>query len=86
MKELNGLEIFEIRELIRSIGEKDFRGNQLFSFFHKNKRVDLTKATNLSKDFINKILSVSFINKPEIFKIYKSKSDNTEKYLILLSR
>lgn len=83
LKELNGLEIFEIRELVRSIGEKDFRGNQLFSFFHKNKRVDLTKATNLSKDFINKILSVSFINKPEIFKIYKSKSDNTEKYLIL---
>lgn len=83
MKELNGLEIFEIRELVRSIGEKDFRGNQLFSFFHKNKRVDLINATNLSKDFINKILSVGFINKPEIFKIYKSKSDNTEKYLIL---
>ena len=40
LKELNGLEIFEIRELVRSIGEKDFRGNQLFSFFYKNKRVD----------------------------------------------
>ncbi len=83
-QELNSLNLKELEELVVSLGEKKFRASQIFNFIHKNKVNKIEDITTLSKNFRNKLVENSYINKINIFKRYDSKLDNTKKYLYLL--
>lgn len=83
-QELNSLNLKELEELVVSLGEKKFRASQIFNFIHKNKINKIEDITTLSKNFRNKLVENSYINKINIFKRYDSKLDNTKKYLYLL--
>ncbi|WP_071026887.1 23S rRNA (adenine(2503)-C(2))-methyltransferase RlmN [Peptoniphilus raoultii] len=80
--ELNGVYLDELRDFFVKNGEKAFRANQLFTFFHKNGRWDVDNS-NLSKKALE-IIKVQKISKTEILKVLESKVDETKKFLFEL--
>ncbi len=82
--ELNSLNLDEAREFMLSIDEKKFRGEQLFSYLHKNKGNEIEGLTTFSKDLRKKLADYGYINKLEILKRFNSEIDDTKKYLFLL--
>lgn len=85
VKELNSMSYNEISDLVEEIGEKSFRGDQIFNFIHKNKVEDIDEMTNLSKKLRTKLKEISYINNISIYKKMDSKLDKTRKYLFQLS-
>lgn len=79
---LNSMYLDELKDYLSSKGEKSFRANQLYTFFHKNKRWDIENS-NLSKSTL-KILQNDEINTIKILKIFQSKLDTTKKFLFTL--
>lgn len=84
MIEYNNLILKELESFFKIIGEKTFRGKQLFQFIHKNKGTNINEASNFSKDLRDKLNEKGFINTIEIYKKYESKVDETVKYLFKL--
>jgi 23S rRNA (adenine2503-C2)-methyltransferase len=82
--ELNSLTIEELEEYIYNIGEQKYRGEQLFTFIHKNQGRNIENISVFSKGLRDKLEKVSKINQLKIFKRFDSKVDNTKKYLFLL--
>lgn len=82
--ELNSLTLEETKNYMIEIGEKGFRGEQLFSFFNKNSKLDINNLGTLPKDLRNKLIEDCKVNKIEIYKRFDSNIDNTKKYLYLL--
>ena len=82
--ELNSLNLDEAKEFMLSIDEKKFRGEQLFSYFHKNKGRDIEGLTTFSKDLRAKLTDYGYVNELEILKRFNSEIDDTKKYLFLL--
>jgi len=80
--ELNSLYLDELRKFFKDRGEKAFRGNQLFTFFHDKKRKDVENS-NLSNKALN-IIKNEGITKTKIFEIFDSKLDETKKMLFKL--
>ncbi len=78
---MNNLYPREMRELMRSLGEAPFRGNQIFSWIYKG--TDLEGMSNIPSSLKEKLLrEVSF---EEIEKVHVSvSSDGTRKYLFRL--
>lgn len=79
---LNSMSLDELRNYFLEKGEKAFRANQLYTFFHKNRRWDVENS-NLSKQTLE-IIKAETINKIEILKILESKLDETKKFLFTL--
>lgn len=82
--ELNSLTLDESKKLMETIGEKPYRGEQLFSYFNRNKELDLEKINLLPKKTRSILMEKGKVNKIEILKKYESKIDNTNKYLFIL--
>lgn len=82
--ELNSLDFEESKEFMLGINEKNFRGEQLFSYFNKNKGIDLEKLTTFSKELRSKISGEGYVNEIKILKRFNSSIDETKKYLFLL--
>lgn len=82
--EINSLTLEESKELMVRIGEKSYRGQQLFTALNKNKILDIDEIQVLAKSTRVKLLDIARINKPSILKRYDSKLDETSKYLFLL--
>ncbi|MBU5437761.1 23S rRNA (adenine(2503)-C(2))-methyltransferase RlmN [Tissierella sp. MSJ-40] len=82
--ELNSLTLQKLREYMVSIGEKSFRGNQIFSYFHKNFGTSISEANILPRALRDKLKDCVKVNNIKIFKRFDSKIDNTKKYLYLL--
>ena len=57
----------------------------MFIGLHNKNYFDLDEFTNISKELKSKLKDYGFINKSEISKVFKSKLDNTRKYLIKLN-
>lgn len=85
MTEINGLTREETIKYIKSIGEKSFRGEQIFLYFNKNMGLEMENINVLSKDLREKLKKTTKINKIKIWKRFDSDIDNTKKYLFLLS-
>lgn len=81
---MNSLTLEESKDLMVRIGEKEYRGQQLFTALNKNKILDIDDIQVLSKSTRVKLLNAGKINKPSILKRYDSKLDETSKYLFLL--
>lgn len=77
--------IEELENELVSIGYEKYRGKQLFTWLHKNVIDGIDEATNLSKNMRQTIVENYDFSLPSIYKEYKSKIDDTKKYLILLN-
>lgn len=74
----------ELAIYLENIGEKSFRAKQIFLWLHKeNKSVD--EMSNISIDLRNRLKEDYDVKSPIIYKVYKSKIDETRKYLIKLT-
>ena len=69
---------------IESINEKKFRANQIFDWLHNKNVTDFTYMSNINKSLIDKLNDDFDIYIPTILEKYKSKLDDTIKYLIKL--
>lgn len=83
MVDLRSCSIVELEDLSTQLGEKKFRGKQIFGWVHKGVD-DIDEMTNLSKTFKNKLKKVSYVNNMDILKVLESKVDGTRKYLLAL--
>ncbi len=72
----------ELKEFVVSLGEKGFRGEQLFMWMHKG--VPYEEMTNLSAAFLGKLRENAEYRLPRIEQKLVSKEDGTIKYLMSL--
>lgn len=82
--ELNSLTLKELEDYMDSIGEKKYRGKQLFTYIHKNQGMTIEEISVFSLALRDKLENVSKINSMKIFKRFDSNIDNTKKYLFEL--
>ena len=74
----------EMKEFLVSIGEKKFRGSQIFSWIYKGIR-DFDEMNNIPKSLREKLRETSIIGNIDIELRLESEIDNTKKYLFLLN-
>lgn len=82
--ELNSLTLEETKSFMTEIGEKGYRGEQLFSAFNKNKELDIEEISLLPKKLRNKLKEKGYARKISLLQKFTSKIDSTRKYLYLL--
>lgn len=81
--DLLSLPMEELQAFIEELGEKKFRGQQIFQWVQKGLK-EIDEMTNLSKDFREKLKRDSYITNLKIEEKLASKIDGTKKYLFLL--
>ncbi len=74
----------ELKDFIVSIGEKSFRGTQIFSWIYKGAKT-FDDMRNIPKNLRKKLDEVSYIGNIEQELKLESKVDKTKKYLFLLN-
>lgn len=84
-KDILSLTLKEIEEELIALGEKKFRGKQLYEWLHKKRAVSFSECTNLSAALIAKLDEMYFINRLEIKRKLVSAIDGTTKYLYQFS-
>lgn len=83
MIDLRSCSIKELENLSIELGDKKFRGKQIFSWIYKGIE-DIDDMKNISKGLKNQLKQVSYIKNMDILKVLKSKLDGTRKYLLIL--
>lgn len=83
MIDLKDFEYSELEQYLKSIGEKKFRTEQIFSWLHKGAE-SYDEMTNLSKATREKLLKETYVSTLKIREKYVSKLDGTVKYLFEL--
>ncbi|MEF9990906.1 MAG: 23S rRNA (adenine(2503)-C(2))-methyltransferase RlmN [Romboutsia sp.] len=74
----------ELKEFMKTIGEKPFRGSQIYSWIYKGAKT-FDDMNNISKSLRDKLDEVSYIGNLEVELKLESKVDGTKKYLFLLA-
>ncbi len=82
--DLRSCTVEELESLSVRLGDKKFRGKQMFTWIHKGID-DIDSMENLSKRFKNELEKVSYIKNMDILKVLESKLDGTRKYLLALN-
>lgn len=82
--ELNSMRLDEIKDYMVKIGEKSFRGEQLFEAFNKHQILDIENIKVLPEALRIKLTQLNKVNYMSILKRFDSKVDDTKKYLYLL--
>ena len=70
----------EMKEFMKTIGEKPFRGSQIFSWIYKGAKT-FDDMNNIPKSLRNKLEEVSYIGNLNMELKLESKKDGTKKYL-----
>lgn len=83
-RELNSMTSKELQDYMTSIGEKKFRGDQIFTYFHKHNKWDIEELNVLPETLRKKLIDTVHINEIKIFKRFDSQIDSTKKYLFSL--
>lgn len=83
--ELNNLNLEEMQELMVGLDSQSYRGEQLFSYFNRNRKLGISKINLLPKKLREKLSEVGYVNKLEILEKFTSELDGTKKYLFRLS-
>ncbi len=78
--DIRELSLEELTKLLENIGEKAFRGKQIYEWLHKKLVSDFSEMTNISKSTIAKLSEVAYIPKITILEKHISE-DGTIKYL-----
>ncbi|NLY47150.1 MAG: 23S rRNA (adenine(2503)-C(2))-methyltransferase RlmN [Tissierella sp.] len=82
--ELNSLGLDELRSYMVSIGEKAFRGEQVFSFFNSRMGLNLDELQVLPLKLREDLKENVKVNEIRLLKRFDSKVDHTKKFLFLL--
>lgn len=83
MINLLNLEQNKLEDLAEELGEKRFRGSQIFQWIYKGVG-EFEQMTNVPTSLIKKIKDVAEIGLPQIIKFQESALDGTRKYLLAL--
>ena len=84
-KDLRSLTIEEMTELAESMGQKTFRGKQLFEWIHKKQVENLEEISNLPKAFLEPLQENYMVSGVTLVKKQMSKAGDTAKYLFSLA-
>ena len=82
---LTGLDLSECEQFAIEIGEKHFRGRQLFSWLYTKGARDFESMTDLSKTLRSKLIENAQIGQVELINTIKSNETNTQKFLFKVS-
>lgn len=82
---LKGLTLGELEEFALSIGEKKFRGRQLFDWLYTKEASDFPEMTSLSKSLREKLSATASITSLRIAHRQESSFDGTTKFLLELA-
>jgi 23S rRNA (adenine2503-C2)-methyltransferase len=82
---LTGLDISELEQFAQEIGEKPFRGRQLFSWIYAKQARDFEVMTDLAKPLRTKLSEVAEIGTVKVMTSILSKTSKTRKFLFQLS-
>ena len=85
MIDLKGKTEEELSNFFVSIGEKPFRGKQMYQWIYYKKESTFSKMTDISKSLRDYLKEITFISNIKLLKRYISENKNTEKYLFELS-
>ncbi|MBQ4300312.1 MAG: 23S rRNA (adenine(2503)-C(2))-methyltransferase RlmN [Lachnospiraceae bacterium] len=85
MIDIKSMEYDDVIEYMTSIGEKSFRGKQLFQWMHVHKVASIDDMTNLSKDMRHKLQENCIYTALTQVDCQISKEDATRKYLFALA-
>ncbi|MGN0399876.1 MAG: 23S rRNA (adenine(2503)-C(2))-methyltransferase RlmN [Blautia sp.] len=83
-KDIKSMSLEELTETVQCLGEKSFRGKQLYEWMHKKLADDFNEMTNLPKDFREKLTRETTLTALKILEVQVSKIDGTRKYLFAL--
>lgn len=83
-KDIRSLNEKEMQEWIVSIGEKSFRGKQIYEWLHQKQAEDFAEMSNLPKTLREKLSKEFRIGKTEVVEELKSNIDGTCKFLFRL--
>ncbi len=83
-KDLLGLEAEEIEKLVVELGEKKYRGNQIFEWISRGEK-SFNAMTNLPEDFRKVLYKNTFVDDLKIEEKLTSNIDGTRKYLFALN-
>lgn len=74
----------EIKEKMISLGEKPFKGKQIYEWLHKKTVGSYEEMTNISKNLREKLEKQEPLTHLEVVEVQTSKIDGTQKYLFRL--
>lgn len=84
-KDIKSLYFPELQELLREMGEKPFRAEQIFGWLHQKLVTDFDQMTNLSRELREKLSDLCRLTILEPVEVKVSRIDGTCKYLFRLS-
>ena len=84
MKDILSLSTQQLQDEIIKMGEKPFRGKQIFDWLHVKLVDDFSLMTNLTESLRNHLKTNHKITKLEVIKQQESKIDGTKKFLFKL--
>lgn len=82
--EINSMTHDKLKQLIEKYGEKGFRAEQIFRFFHQHNGDNIMNLEQLPFKLREQLTAENTVNSIKILHKYKSTLDNTVKYLYLL--
>ncbi len=85
MKDIKSLTIEELKDEVRSLGEKEFRAGQLYDWMHKKLAGSYDEMTNLPKPFREKLRQEYYFSTLNTVREQVSGQDGTRKYLFQLT-
>jgi len=83
--DIKSMNINELEDLLKELGEPKFRAKQIFDWLHAKQVDSFEEMTNLSKGLREKLSETAAINGVEIVRKLVSQIDGTRKYLFALS-
>lgn len=83
--DIKALTLSELKKEMDKIGEKAFRGQQLYEWMHVKLARDFDEMTNLSKTFREKCKQLYSYTALQAVQIQESKLDGTKKFLFALA-
>ena len=84
MTDIKSMDLDELKTFVKEMNEPEFRAKQLFEWMHKSLISSFDECTNLSKSFREKLKESTSLTNLKAVEIFKSKLDDTQKYLFAL--
>ena len=84
MTDIKSMDLDELKTFVKEMNEPEFRAKQLFEWMHKSLISSFDECTNLSKAFREKLKESTSLTNLKAVEIFKSKLDDTQKYLFAL--
>ncbi len=81
-KNLYGLDQKQLKAIMKEIGEKPFRGSQIYDWIYKNRVYDFKNMKNLPASLIDKLEKDYTVSLGEVIRKQKDPEDGTVKYLL----